>query len=234
MKRKTVSLSSSLECGLKMYALAASAAGVGVLALAPPAEARIVFTHAHHFIGKNGSYDLDLNHDGIAEFVIRNYYHISGNNVLAYARASRAQVPGGGSSGPTSVQVSYISPTTGGGYPGFALALKKGSAVPEKCACVYVQQALLARVTSNRRRGNWLNVTNRYLSLRFQIHGKFHYGWARLTVKLWHDRSFTSELTGYAYETIPNKPIKAGQTHSEDQATLGRLAQGASGVRQKQ
>jgi len=37
-------------------------------------------------------------------------------------------------------------------------------------------------------------------------------------------------LTGYAYETIPNKLIIAGQTHGRDEATLGRLAQGVSGV----
>ena len=225
-------LSESMHKRLNSYALAASAAGVGVLALAKPAEARIVFTHAHHFIGKNGSYDLDLNHDGIAEFVIRNYYRINGDFTTAIAFASRAKLPGGWNSGPTSVQVSFIIPTTGGSYPGFALALKKGARVPEECStCVYLQQAEMAQaIHGTNTRGNWINVRNRYLSLRFQIHGKTHYGWARLTVKLWHDRSFTSEVTGYAYETIPNKPIIAGQTHGNDDSTLGRLAQGASGV----
>jgi hypothetical protein len=37
-------------------------------------------------------------------------------------------------------------------------------------------------------------------------------------------------FTGYAYETIPNKPIITGRTHGRDDATLGRLARGASGV----
>jgi hypothetical protein len=42
-------------------------------------------------------------------------------------------------------------------------------------------------------------------------------------------------LTGYAYETIPNKPIIAGKTKGPDvitlePATLGHLAQGASGI----
>lgn len=42
-------------------------------------------------------------------------------------------------------------------------------------------------------------------------------------------------LTGYAYETIAGKPIKAGQTKEEDTATiqpasLGHLARGASAL----
>jgi len=45
-----------------------------------------------------------------------------------------------------------------------------------------------------------------------------------------HPFRITGLVTGYAYETIANKPIIAGQTHGKDEATLGRLAQGASGV----
>ena len=37
----------------KLYALAAGAAGVQLLALAPPAEAEIVYTGAHQAIGRN-------------------------------------------------------------------------------------------------------------------------------------------------------------------------------------
>jgi hypothetical protein len=41
-------------------------------------------------------------------------------------------------------------------------------------------------------------------------------------------------LTGYAYETVPNKPIIAGKTKGPDVITLepgslGRLAQGSPG-----
>jgi hypothetical protein len=44
-------LSTALRNHLNMYSLAASAAGVGVLALAQPAEAKIVYTKTHHVIG---------------------------------------------------------------------------------------------------------------------------------------------------------------------------------------
>jgi hypothetical protein len=42
--RKTANFSRSIHQQLNMYALAAGAAGVGVLALAQPAEAKIVYT----------------------------------------------------------------------------------------------------------------------------------------------------------------------------------------------
>jgi len=76
--------------------------------------------------------------------------------------------------------------------------------------------------------GPWHGAQNRYLGLKFLVKGQVHYGWARLSVsKIF---PFTATLTGYAYETIPNKSIVAGKTHGNNDTTLGRLAQGASGV----
>jgi len=70
--------------------------------------------------------------------------------------------------------------------------------------------------------------------LRFKIHGKTHYGWARLSIPF-ADYKFTATLTGYAYETVPNKPIIAGKTKGPDMVTvqpvsLGHLATGASAI----
>jgi hypothetical protein len=50
-----------------------------------------------------------------------------------------------------------------------------------------------------------------------------------------NQRGIQATLTGYAYETIPNKPIITGKIKGPDvitlePATLGRLAQGASGI----
>jgi hypothetical protein len=61
------------------------------------------------------------------------------------------------------------------------------------------------------------------------IEGKSHYGWARMSVEI-KGTNLTATLTGYAYETIPNKPIIAGKTHGKDEATLGHLATGASAI----
>jgi hypothetical protein len=53
-----------------MYALAASAAGVGILALGQVAEAKIVYTPANVSINPQVPYKLDLNHHGIADFTL--------------------------------------------------------------------------------------------------------------------------------------------------------------------
>ena len=88
-------------------------------------------------------------------------------------------------------------------------------------------------------------VNHRYVGLKFVIHGKVHFGWARLNVRVYRNPEATvsAVLTGYAYETVPNKPIVAGKTKSPDRvnadqnvslsapptqtATLGLLALGS-------
>ena len=66
--RKTAKLSASFHQRLNMYALAAGAAGVGMLALAQFAEAEIIYTKAHVKLTPNHKFHLDLNHDGIKDF----------------------------------------------------------------------------------------------------------------------------------------------------------------------
>jgi hypothetical protein len=66
--RVAVELSKPLTHQLNMYALAAGAAGVGLLALAPLAEAKIVYTPAHAKITQLVA--LDLNHDGSVDFYL--------------------------------------------------------------------------------------------------------------------------------------------------------------------
>jgi len=55
-------------------------------------------------------------------------------------------------------------------------------------------------------------VRTRYLGLEFLINGEVHFGWARLTVTC-KDLRVLATLSGYAYETVPNTPIIAGQTN---------------------
>jgi hypothetical protein len=74
--------------------------------------------------------------------------------------------------------------------------------------------------------GLWNNLKNRYLGLKFTINGTTHFGWARLNVTcttMYGNHKVTGVLTGYAYETIPNKPIVTGKTKGPDD--LGNVAQ---------
>jgi hypothetical protein len=72
--------------------------------------------------------------------------------------------------------------------------------------------------------GPWVaggqGVKNRYLGLKFKIGEQFHYGWARVTVTTTANQGFSATLTGYAYETIPDKPIHAGATSDAPQSAL--------------
>jgi len=214
--RRAAELSESLHQQLTMYALAASAAGVSMLALAQPAEARIKYTPAH-VIFNGGSYGLDLNHDGIvdfqlylsasADFVWMTVFPYKGNSVWGTGRYASALPAGVG-----------IGPPRNGGKrpPGGWLMFRE------------------VMHTSNEYFGQWVNVKNRYLGLSFTIHGKVHYGWARLNALL-KGKPYRALLTGYAYETIPNKPIITGKTKGPDvttvrPASLGHLAAGASAI----
>ncbi len=71
-------------------------------------------------------------------------------------------------------------------------------------------------------------LKNRYPSLKFFINGKVHFGWARVTVTM-GGKSFTAILTGYAYETIPNKSIIAGKTKGpDDEAGAEQISQAST------
>jgi hypothetical protein len=234
--RETASLSDSVHRQLNMYALAASAAGVGVLALSQPADAKIVYTKAHRIIGPHSSYKLDLNRDRITDFTLVNNSWATDGIWETYLRVSSAK----GNSA-----MDYLH---SGGW-GFASALKQGAPIgPKEHFHAWAPYLVLGTGVSFS--GAWKNVKNRYLGLKFQVKGKTHYGWVRLNVTVGYYQ-VTATLTGYAYETVPGKAIIAGQTNGPDDdavtdnpgasitnpvpdipqpATLGALALGAPGL----
>jgi hypothetical protein len=213
--RSTANLSEPVHRQLNAYALAAGAAGVSLLALAEPSAAKIVYTKTHHVIGARSFYALDLNHDKITDFRIRVAGPTTGTAGTNWLLAQ--EVRG------NAVQ-SYNSQTFGR----VAAALRKGARIGHSQG--FISGGIRGETMEDVRQtdgfgihyyGQWANVTNRYLGLRFKIHGKNHYGWARLSVRV-QGRVITATLTGYGYETIPNKSIIAGKTHgSLGDAVLG-------------
>jgi hypothetical protein len=240
--RTPANLSESVHRRLNMYALAAGAAGVGMLALSQPAEGKIVYTAAHRVIPPHHSYNIDLNHDKITDFTIVN--HVSA--CTDYCFFELRQYPAGGNGG-----VGYDF-GTGSGFL-VDSALNRGARIGPRSpfkkgtgALVIARAINTGGLHSTTALGPWVNVKNRYLGLKFQINGKTHYGWARLNVTV-SKTTITATLTGYAYETIPNKPIVAGNTNRSNEvsveapnaalaapsparATLGLLATGARGL----
>ena len=82
--------------------------------------------------------------------------------------------------------------------------------------------------------GRWYGVKNHYLGFEFEINRKVHYGWARMSVNSFTCYGCIGQIEGYAYETVPNKPIRAGDEGGPDEASvapasLGMLALGAPG-----
>jgi hypothetical protein len=224
--------SSPLTQRLNMYALAASATGVGVLALTQPVDARIIYTPVHHVVGKNARYNIDLNHDKVADLTLVNTHNCNTDfcvDALSAVPAARNGVEG--------VRGFLSIP--------YASALTRGAVIGPNQP--FQGQFMASSESGQGTIGRWLNVNNHYLGLKFQIKGKTHFGWARLSVHVSGSAFVKATLTGYAYETISNKPIVAGRTNSDADktldadesspavtppaplpATLGRLALGSS------
>jgi len=68
--KTTSKLPESARNYLNRLATAVFLAGLGSFALASPAEAQIVYAPANITIGENSSYNLDLNNDGVTDFII--------------------------------------------------------------------------------------------------------------------------------------------------------------------
>ena len=232
--RATAEFSELLNRQLNMYALAAGATGAGLLALAQPAEAKIIYTPAHAKVDFGRPVALDLNHDGIVDF----YLNIAAEYGLA--RLEACQFLASGTHGPfcTSMAGTNAGRVT---TTFFAAALRYGAKIQRGDRFVSGSFGLGGYAnngTSITWYGPWMNagkgVKNRYLGLKFKINGRFQFGWVRITVPT-TSNSFTAILTGYAYETIPGKGIVAGKTKGPDvttvdPASLGHLAAGASAM----
>jgi len=208
-------LSDSLNRQLNLYALAAGAAGIGMLALTQVAQAKIVYTPTHKVLPPGGTV-IDFNHDGINDLTLLRYvrgYGFSGTDLWAYGN--------------------FVSHSLHG-----VDDLKAGFRVGknDRFGSIDGIMASVSRHSNHRTsfRGNWANdgkgVKNRYVGVRFEISGEVHYGWARLNVTFPKQR-LRAVLTGYAYETIPSKAIITGKIMGAGDsgvtpATLGRLALG--------
>jgi hypothetical protein len=234
-KRTASQLRAALDKGMAAYAVAAGAAGVSLLALVQPAEGKIIYTEADSQIAPKAILALDLNHGGHSEF---SFY-----NQVATCSVCR-----------TFSDKLTIAPSGRNGIMSQGAALPAGVQVGPKGAFQSSEELMLGfhevkhcssgTCGTHGTSGAWKNVTRKYLGLKFYIHGKAHYGWARLNVTLTQTGYVYALLTGYAYETVPNKPIMTGKRRGPgaisnpdelsqeepDLATLGALAKGAAGL----
>jgi hypothetical protein len=189
----------------RLVSYAAAAAGAGLLGLAQPAEAQIVYTPAHVVIGFRGSYGLDLTNDGTINFTLRNDVELTTSTLFSTLLA--LPEPGNAVEG-----VRFRSHD-------FAYALKLGGSIGSKQNFVRtypVMGLVIGPPAGPQYSGSWIHVSNRYLGLRFQINGETHFGWARMSVQLSVNHRVEALLTGYAYQRQPNTPILAGQEQGSE------------------
>ncbi len=224
--RKAAELSDSIRQRLNLYAVGTAAAGVAAMALTPAAEAKIVYTPAHvRLVGTI----IDLNHDGTGDITFLSAVDATTSVGMLSVQAKSANSLG-------------INEVVASAAQDHAIALPAGERIgPGRhfgTWDVLYGDVYYRNPAHTIWFGQWANggkgVKNRYLGIKFTINGKFHYGWARISVSV-SGHQATSVLSGYAYETIPNKAIIAGQTKGPDvvtvqPASLGHLATGASAL----
>jgi len=72
--------------------------------------------------------------------------------------------------------------------------------------------------------GHWTNTqTNKYLGIKFKIGSNFHYGWIHLTTHIFATDNMEFIIKGYAYNTIPDEEILAGETDAPYIVTLTKM-----------
>ena len=211
--RKTSNLSQSIHQQLNMYAIAAGAAGVGLLALAQPAQAKIVYTAANTKLPINAPFYLDLNHDGIKDFKL---YLRSASGPPTGSRSvyNSLRITGQRKNEVWTVRSSHTSRFCAAALPkgrqvGPRSPLQKGSHI----MAVYAQSVGGGGTEFCPWATNNVNA-HPYLGLKFLINGKIHFGWARIENVILVGVSAT--LVDYAYETVPNRPIVAGKMKGPD------------------
>jgi len=233
-----------LSKSLASYAVAAGAAGVSILAMTPPAEAKVVYTQAYLNLGS--SIFIDVNRDGVLDVGIRAYGFCISEAVGSLCGAFNA--------------INYSSYRLGKflGAPGFTPPLFAGQ--PISPGAQFSARSVIGSnwyqfFSGTIKPPTWIGpfanggkgVRDRYIGVKFNIGPEPHYGWLRVSVNIKNPQShgYSAIITGYAYETEPNKAIIAGaKTGTDEKAalsptqidpispapSLGMLARGADGL----
>lgn len=193
-----------------------------MLAVAQPVQGEVVVTRKTLSLSPFGAAtNIDLNNDGIIDFTFYNSSSFGSQNLFV-------EDAGGGVVG-----------------PGYASALMRGAKIgpsakfgPTSSNLTGIERGFGVGYGKSHFSGKWKDAPkNRYLGVRFKIDGMTHYGWIRLAVIAKPGQfGINATITGYAYETVPNKPITAGTSSAVAAVpalagpTIGMLALGIEGM----
>ncbi len=150
-----------------------------------------------------GTYNLDLNNDGTNDFVIT-------HSVTTFICAGQPRPN-------RYIRVTPLGTNQVACYSGTNATKMTLNANIDASVLTWnnsVNQLMASRTyhplgcTPSVQGGQWINAVNGYLGLKLISSGNTYYGWARLNTL--DANSFT--IKDYAYNTIPNQHILAGQT----------------------
>lgn len=150
-------------------------------------------------VHRNQTYILDLNEDEIPDFSInvmsvgfdpgvREYFQINS------LRDSKVMLTN-----------EEITPLTSG------LEISEASAMEGSSWSVFTGSMMVRTKTENQPdnwSGPWAPDGDYFVGLSVRVNGEYHYGWVKLQADKESHAMFVQE---YAFQTIPNQPIKAGQ-----------------------
>lgn len=211
-------LRDSVRQKLGAYAIAAGATGVSLLALASSADAEIVYTPVNKTVGRDASYSIDVNGDGIVDFILTEHAFKDGS-FGTFQQVELMAAAGNQVVCPSSFCASSFdnaSALSAGAYIGPNVRPRgwMGGQVPLAFEVTFLKDGSVYYGDQ------WANVRNRYAGLKLKINGQYHYGWARMNVQFrpgtGTQRTWLAQLTGFAYETVAGKPIVAGMTKGPD------------------
>jgi hypothetical protein len=219
-KREPARLTGKLDARLLTYAIAATAAGVGMMT-ATPAEGEVVAHPANISVPYNGGVvQFDINGDGQMDFGLSWGTDKGPRHKVRRQTCSTDCLPGFSSD--TKVipaqaaneiwQTGKKAGFAGEGSVYCAAALGPGRRVGPSAAFKGPgTRAMYWRYENPISGANtacpWNSESPRYLGVKFvDTKGNLHYGWVRVSI------SGGVTITGYAYETVPNKIITTGVT----------------------
>jgi hypothetical protein len=171
--RKTFKISDSLNRQLNTYAQVASAAGVSVLALAGASDAKVVYTQTYQVTNTGLPLYIDLNHDGIKDFLLRTMFYRGTSGLEIGLAASGCNA--------NNVVAGRRYSSSGGYFFSAASALRAGARIGPKgnfsVPLPFMAEELFKRADGSQysNLGQWVGkgegVTDRYLGLKFVVDG---------------------------------------------------------------
>ncbi|HXC43906.1 MAG TPA: hypothetical protein VNY51_10350 [Candidatus Dormibacteraeota bacterium] len=215
--RRPANLAGALSHRLDAYALAAAAAGVGVLACSLPSEATIICKDASVTLSGTQTFPLNPANQQIAPFNIvqttQYFYNFSSSLgfwnrgfflpnpqgvMLSVANDLPAALSAGALIGPSA------NFAQGNSY-GLLFTYGPGSLYSSK-----------GGGTVKKHRGNFRFGETNYVGFRFLVSGQYSYGWARIDVTFQNSQTSPKvvetrmKIPVYGYESTPNTAIVAG------------------------